>query len=349
MMQSLASALIVAAMFCAAPWAAAQPANLGVVLLDNGQVLHGTVVNEGNQALITLGPGSQMRLSQSQVLCAGRTLDDLFEFQHRRLDSHDVAERINLARWCLRMDLTAAAGQVVVELVRLAPDDPRVSALEQQLRRNVSKPVAATPETPVKLPPADELADVAQQLSPAAFDMYMRQIQPLLVNHCSASGCHGATSKTDFQLLGPLTGPKLSQRMTQRNLHAVLTRIDRQEPLKSSLLVAAITTHATLEKPLFHEQSDREEIALLKEWLLAVGSTHRRPAKQTVTPSSSTPVLMQPQLTPRESGGGTRASDEVKFREAQRPTPARRIPPAADVFNRRYFPERFEPAGPPKP
>jgi hypothetical protein len=349
--RSMVATLVVVALAAALSppaWAQVprQPNSLGVVLLDNGQVLHGNVTLEGEQALVTLGPGSQMRLPRTQIAGTGRTLDDLFQLQHRRLEQGDVAGRLDLARWCLRSDMPAKAGQLLVELVKLAPDDSRVRNLELQLRQQTSQPRVASDASRPTIPPTEELSEISHQISPPAFDAYMRQVQPLLINHCSASGCHGVASKSSFQLLRPWSGSKLTQRMTQRNLHAVLAQVDRAAPLESPLLLAATQLHATIEQPLLREQTDRAEREALVAWLTSLGEKTVSPQAPSATTEILPQVLLQPKSgslsqLPAVNGSSPRTSPA----EVRQPPTARRELPDADDFNRRFFPDRF-PAAP---
>jgi hypothetical protein len=276
-------------------------------------------------------------------------LDDLYEVQYRQLPPRDVEGRIELARGCLQSELSAAAGRVIVELVQLAPDDLRVTNLERQLRQTVNRSAEVTDTgSPVKrdLPSPADLKGVAERISPSAFDSYMRHVQPMILNHCSASGCHGVASNSDFRLFRPLTGDRVTQRMTQSNLHAVLAQVDRNSPMDSPLLAAATTPHAHFAVPLVSEQTDRRELEMLKAWLRAVGEpSNDAPAESTgVKPPS---MLLQPNSPPRALPP---ASPLTPAHSQRNSTPRdRRQAYEAEAFNRKFFPQRFTDEGPDLP
>jgi hypothetical protein len=132
--------------------------------------------------------------------------------------------------------------------------------------------------------------------------------------------------------------------MTQRNLHAVLAQVDRTSPLDSVLLSAALRPHAKLAAPLVNEQTDRAEAEALRNWLKAVSRD------TDVVESSDTPPTV-PAVVPIDE-----PIDEPKRSPPERDVrrDAARIqgadaPRSPDEFNRRFFPEQFEPAPPPTP
>jgi hypothetical protein len=347
--------------------APAMPEN-AVVLLRNGHLLRGTVANEGEQILVRLAPGSEVRLPRGQVQIVARSLEELVAVQRRQLHADDVSGRLQLARWCHRNELPTQAGELLVELVRLAPTRQDVLALERQLRQSAGRAGAPSTVEVAGQTPSDEsspatasaeLDSIVKEVSPAAFDNYMKHIQPLLLNHCAASGCHGVASRTDFQLLRPLSGTRLSQRMTQRNLQSTLKQIDRADPLSSSLLSSATTAHGGMAEPILAGPAHQRNVESLRQWLESInaaeapGDALDQPATRSPTSvnaaadkgreGSTRPAIfaqMPPsQSTPRGSEPPDVPED---VRRGAQPKDAPRDPFDPEAFNRRFFPERFQ-------
>lgn len=381
---------------CAA--ALAQPADVAeqrAILLDNGHVLRGQVIDEGDQVSIRLGPGSQIRLPRVRIRAMGRSLDELAAAQHRQLHRNDVRGRIDLVHWCLRNDLPSRAGAVLVELVALAPDDRQVALLERQVReslqrRDANESAAADNDgAPAKRAAAPRVWPVMrrrpekiEEISAEELVEFTHHVQPILINHCSAAGCHGVVSQSDFQLLRPFSGGRLTQRMTSSNLQAALAYVDRHAPLKSPLLSAATQPHAGRKTPIIQGPRGRQSLEALEQWLDSLGKD-KRPDSATTSPSNaggSEKVLNSPSPPPAAFPRNSRVDQNVSAGPnqnlAQRVTPganrglhptanetANKAPGAAnpaanpapsagphspldpfdpDAFNRRYHPERFE-------
>lgn len=341
------------------------------ILLEGGHVLRGRVTDEGDRVLLTLGPGSRIRLPKGRVVAVGRSLEDLFHAQRRRLARDDVAGRIRLAQWCLQQQLPAFAGQVMVELARIAPYDQDVRNLERQLRYRYTHRAEIPPPAAAKPTQPQQLDSITDELSPAAMEMFMHRIQPVLINHCAASGCHGIVGRNEFHLLRAPRGLKMTRRMTQRNLRAALTQIDRHEPQQSPLLGAATSPHGKLDRPVLNGLTEKRELAALKQWVEMVASSNGEPSpspesdtppqSNETPPSIATPITgttpqptrpvatdnpsaMPPTDDPASAAppgeDDARAIPPARDEEARRP-PAPRDAFDADIFNRRFFPERF--------
>ncbi len=312
------------------------------VLLDNGYVLRGRLISEGEQVLIRLGPGSQVRMPRGRIQAVAGNMDELFALRARQIHRDDTAGRIDLARWCLRNDLPARAGELLVELARVEPNNPQMLALARQLRQQQSPVVPAPAAAPIEIQRADRPSDALEQISPEELARFTQHVQPILLNHCSASGCHGLASKSEFQLLRPFRGQGLTQRMTSRNLQAALQQVDRSAVLKSRLLSAASGVHGGRASTVPAGVRGEQIRQTLKDWLLAM---QQEPASPVVTQLRQRRPDNLQQRVPPQAG----ARSNIKSSELPSPKPRNGIddreaadPYSAEAFNRRYFPERFQ-------
>ncbi len=329
-----------------AAWAAADPPASDrqmAILLVNGQVLHGEVADEGDRVLIKLGPGSQVRLPRGRVAATAESLAGLYQAQRRRLRRDDIAGHVELARWCQRQDLTRQAGEMLVAVTAIAPDDPQVKALEQQLRRSLkahAPPTAARsnlPAHPVVAPPNEP-----RPVSPEALTQFTQHIQPMLNNHCGASGCHGVAGKSDFAFIRPLQGGIWTQRLTQRNLQSTLAQVNFTNAAESRLFLAATLPHAGADSPILTSPHDDRSLEALRDWILAVGAAdspqladdkNPLPSADAEVPSEDVPPTHTPPTTPPLSLARP-SNKPAQF------TP--RDPLDPEIFNRQFFPGRFE-------
>ena len=338
--------------------------NESVILLDNGHVLEGQLIDEGEQVLIRLGPGSQMRLPRGRVRGVGPDRRALFHLQDRQLHANDVPGRVELARWCLRNDLTDDAGRLLLDLKRIAPRDSQVAYLERQIRQLHTQTVAPIEtKEPAALPEPtkDNTQPTTAKVKPEQLAVFASHVQPVLLNHCSASGCHGVAAKSEFKLLRPFTGHGLTQRMTTTNLQSAMQFVDRNRPLDSPLHLAATAPHGNHSAPILSGPRDQASLQVLKEWLSTFETT-----KPQATADNAVEKF-EPAGHNTATAGNMQSGDIVD--SASSPTVQNsganlhQVPPQAnaanqqsrvdptdpydvEAFNRQFFPERFEPPDP---
>ena len=324
------------------------------ILLDNGHVLIGKLIDEGEQVLVRLGPGSQMRLPRGRVRGVGHDMHALYVLQRRQLHGSNLDGHIELARWCLRNQQTRDASDLLSELSRRAPRDPQITHLQLQLRQALQPaPIAAPrllPPTVVsKEPPSRQLAD---GLSRAQLNEFTSRVQPVLLNHCSAAGCHGVVAKSEYKVLRPFSGQALTQRMTSRNLAASLEYIDLNDLPRSPLLLAATELHGDRDAPILNGPRDVNSLRALTDWVSSFAAT-ASPSSDVMTVDvqhSNALQRLTPDGTPDNSHLDAHAPTElppVRTVDHVVEPPAEHAPSLGDPydpsgFNRHFFPERMK-------
>ena len=331
---------------------AAPPSAGDHILLDNGHVLVGKLIDEGEQVLLRLGPGSQMRLPRTRIRGVGPDRHALYVLQRRQLHASNRQGHIKLARWCLRNDLHRQTSELLTELARRAPGDPQIGHLQQQLRQALAPPVAAVPRPlpPVATEENDESQQAADAVTRAQLIDFTSRVQPVLINHCSAAGCHGTVAESDFRLLRPFTGQRLTQRMTNRNLQEALDFVNANDPMRSLLLLAATEPHADRDAPILGGPRDEPSLMALQAWVssfksakaappeFATDETHRPSPLPKLSPTADTDIGPH---RPSPDGLEVQPTAHQAITNT-RPMPALGDPYDPGAFNRKYFPERFE-------
>lgn len=253
------------------------PADAGVLLLRNGNVLHGRVVRTGDFYSIDLTEGGSLRLPATQVEMACRDLPDAYRTKLASLGNASPQSRLDLAEWCLKQGLPAEATEQVVAAARLDPAHPRVQVLERKLialAEKAAQPAAAAAPAPVKGPEATHDQPVA--LSAFATAAFTSNIQPLLVNRCGATTCHGGKPNGGFQITRSPFGPAASQRWTQRNLASVLALVRKDAPEQSKLLTVPRAAHGTAKTAVFGDREEHQWLELLR-WVAIVADPNAQP------------------------------------------------------------------------
>lgn len=229
------------------------PAQLqeGFVLLRNGQMLRGWISRVGERYVVRVDGGEiSVRASEVQSVC--HTLDEAYQQRRARIQPDNINERLELAQWCQHQGLLGAAAQELAEAMAIDPHHPMIPVVERRLKLAVDQPQRV--ERLVRserAPSPDELDRLVRGMPPGTVETFTQTIQPLLVNNCTASGCHGPGAEQGFSLLRPPIGRPPSRRLTQRNLLATLQWINRADPASSPLLVAPTRPHGTARAPIF--------------------------------------------------------------------------------------------------
>ena len=127
-------------------------------------------------------------------------------------------------------------------------------------------------------------------------EQFTNAIQPLLVNRCGATACHGANSDSSFRLSYPGSSRILPRRFTQLNLHTTMQQVNREKPMESPLLVMATSPHGTCDRPTL-DNRDAVQLQQLVDWLGRCTSVRTPPANL----GSPDSLLLQPVTSPRNA------------------------------------------------
>ena len=321
----------------------------GVLILKNGGVLSGRVTRAGDYYLVTVGSRSEVRVAVREVDLHCVSLDEAYRRKRARVPSEDLSGRLDLADWCLRHGLTAAAADELLAVMARQPGHLRLPGLVRRLNTAVEPPRerAATKPRPDQPVSREQLERFSRELPVASVEQFTTQIQPLLFNRCGGSGCHGGHTGTDFRLIRPSGAATLTRRFTQRNLYSVLQQVDRQAPDSSPLLQKASTPHGGRDTPMFGPR-EREQFELLAAWVhRAVGSAEDQPTEPDAYAAKRGAISdVQPAhatLPAEDAAGYVQPAQYLEPDDARRlPTPSGepkfvpRDPFDPEIFNRRY-------------
>lgn len=295
-----------------------------VLVLRNGQVLTGTVTRLGDRFIIVLGDNAEINLPASDVAQYCRSLDEAYQRKREEVRPQEIDDRLELAEWCLAQGLTARAADQLLAARLMQPDNRRVASIERRLVTAPAPRATDHGEAVADAPSVETLERLTKSLDPAIVERFVSSVQPVLLNRCSTSGCHGAGGTSRYRLLRPSVGELVSRRFTQRNLHATLGQIDPAQPDASPLLTVPLTAHAAVDKALFDDRN-RQQYEAIAAWvqIVAKGNSHATdvadapPANMADFPSH---VLMQRNGARRRERGGTSPSRERVSPDASAPS-----------------------------
>jgi len=243
----------------------AAPAAPGVLLLRNGQVLRGSLTLSGDHWTIKV-PEGEIRIRATEVDYRCASVEEAYARLKLSTGVGGTLDHLRLAQWCLRENLLDSAEQEIKAARAGDPAHPMLAMLQRRLElAREPRPLDTSDKmTPVEVT-TEDLDRMVRGLSPQAIESFTQRVQPTLMNNCTAAGCHGPQSETGLRLLRVPADQPPSRRLTQRNLHAALQWIDRENPAQSKLLTVPLQPHGTAKAPIFTDQQSLI-FARLLEW-----------------------------------------------------------------------------------
>jgi len=230
----------------------AQEKDTGFYLLRTGYVLEGVATLDGGHYIVQTQFGT-MNVPAQSVEFVGKSRTDVYLHKRSGVDSTNYNALVRLAEWCISNGFIEEGIAEYQRANQIAPNAVFAGIVQQRLDtlRQIGA-VDAAQELPI--PQADIPADTSTGLSVSrlAFESFVRRVQPILVNRCISTDCHGTHSEQQFKLGVPQESMGSTSR---RNLQAVLPYIDRDYPMESPILLALVTPHSRTRAALNVESS----------------------------------------------------------------------------------------------
>lgn len=248
-----------------------------VVVLRSGGVLYG-VVTQVDERYIVNRKHSSVDVPAAQVLLVAGSMEEAYQKQRGQLNSKltgaTAENHLTLADWCLRYGMLHGAEQEIAAARKIDGRDPRVGLMERRLavaskpKKQVAGAAAATDEDG-ETPAEQELRELeakVEELPSSVVERFTRKVQPLLVNNCTASGCHRPGGTQSFQLDRAVLHGLSNRRITLRNLVATLELVNRNSPQQSNLVTVPRRMHGGMKRPVIGPRQENQ-LVLLFEWV----------------------------------------------------------------------------------
>jgi hypothetical protein len=248
----------------------------GVLVLQDGGVLTGRITREDGRFLLKRD-GTEVQIAAANVMLTATSLDDAYQQQARRFERPSPENHLQLAEWCLRHDLLDHAKNELAAAQKMDARSGKLLLLERRLalaseRREKPATTDGVGETRGAPVQPTALQSKISDLPAGAVEQFTRRVQPILVNNCTAAGCHQAGGTNAFQLDRAILRGLANRRATIRNLEATLTLVDRQRPQRSPLLTVPRRKHGGMKSAIF---GPRQEAAFrhLVDWVSLVAES----------------------------------------------------------------------------
>ncbi len=345
-----------------------------MLLLRNGEMLRGKVTRVDDRYRVVFR-GGEILVKAGDVQSQCRDGGEAYA-QKRALIRPDVAQdHLDLAQWCQKCGLLAEAAGELAEAAVLDPTHPMIPLVQRRLQmaKDPQQTAEPTGKSAIPGPSVHDLDRMVRGMPPKSVETFAQVVQPMLLNHCATSGCHGQRAGDQFHLLRAPAGTPPSRRLTQRNLYATLQWIDHDNPGRSRLLTIPTRPHGTAPSPIFSNHQTAQ-FRQLVDWCYrasqaespVVSVSYEEPVAATAgergSAKSARTSLRVERMQTREQ-----ASRASKKRPAEPldVAPAGRVPPAkengrtgkplpggtsgrrvpADPFDAEVFNRQFAPAG----
>jgi hypothetical protein len=213
--------------------------------------------------------GGRMFIESNRIRFVAKSADDVYLQMRRSQGQLTPDVHMELARWCLSNDMKDFAELEVLDALRRDPN--RTDA--QRLLASLTRPDSTSNKTasgfteyvaPKRLATDVETRSLAGLSRPVATD-FTRHVQPIVVNKCATSGCHGVNSQSSFQLTSTARGA--NPVISERNLAAVMKQVDLTRPSSSPLLLVLEKAHGGQAVSMFRGRAGSLQMKVLRDWV----------------------------------------------------------------------------------
>ena len=227
-----------------------------LLLLRNGQALEGQINRSGDVYRIALSDG-EIRVKAADVEFVCTDYEEGYQRKRAAIPIGSLRDHLDLAQWCQQHKLYDHAAAELADAAAIAPANPMVGFLQRRLQMS-TEPLPDPPKTETSRDNSisnEELDRMVRGLPHKAIENFTQTVQPLLMNNCTTSGCHGPQSENGLRLQRIPQDLPAGRRLTQRNIYAVLQYVNRDNPLASRMLTVPTAPHGTAKMPSFYRSS----------------------------------------------------------------------------------------------
>jgi hypothetical protein len=322
------------------PAGSAAPSPARVLVLRNGHVLQGAITRVGDLYHVVV-PGGEIRVKPARVEFCCATLEEAYWRKRALIRPGNAEDHLELAKWCQRHAQHGFAVRELADAKAADPTNPRIPHLERQLKMSLPSNRTTRSTPPRQRGPTDEqLERLVRDMPPGVVERFADTIQPVLLNNCTKSGCHGPHCKSEHHLFRGHSGRPPTRRLTLRNLHATLQWVDRDEPAASPLLTVPLGPHGTVKNKIF-DKGQMDQYRRMVDWVARLSRAKRCEELDAETPPAEAAPASPPDSAPDDPPPDAEpAQPASNVRRGQPPPQFVPVDPFdPEIFNRRFFGE----------
>ena len=291
-----------------------------VLLLTNGRLVRGRVSRNSGGYVVQFATGS-MVVPVSQVKMQAQTADAVYRALKKQIPLQSPRHRLALAGWCTTNELYDQALKEVRAVLKSNPDHDAA----RRMQTRIEKLIAPPPEKPESKSIYERLVapevTALAGLSPQVAVQFVSKVQPILMNSCAQSGCHGPRSKNAYRLSMVHLGSGGRRGLSEQNLSATLRFIDLKSPEQSPLLTKPLGRHGRRGKTIFRGRAGTRQLAVLRAWAVSVARSSSNANRSNTTATAGQKTRGRPQgyqLTPAMKAARSRTAYKSPRRKSRR-------------------------------
>ena len=259
-----------------------------MLVLISGKVVTGRMTPRLDGYDVSVSAG-RMFVASDQIRFEATDLEDAYIKMRESMTERSPEQHLELAKWCLNNKLEHRAKRELLDAFHLDPNRTDAKRILQSLELSASNgsgsrssgtgSAGATgqnagtgftqfPSTSATAQPMRETRSLGG-FSRDVAKSFVQEVQPILVNKCGNTACHGNQSSV-FQLTSLRRGA--TPAVSEQNLAAVLKHIDLSQPAQSPILQVGQSSHGGSNVPLFRGRAGGIQQKVLREWVLSAAA-----------------------------------------------------------------------------
>ncbi len=260
--------------FAQEPLPATVRSKTSLLLMRTGRMVSGEI-SESAGGYLVKNPTGSMVVPFDSVLFEAKDLHEIYLKQRAAMKYPTANSHLDLARWCITNELYEEAKSELRDAIRL---EPKRSEPQLMLRRLMGVSAENQPtvqekiqETLIKkqLESSDEATSLTG-ISREQSALFVRKIQPIMLNKCGNANCHGNAAKSEFRLTQVTRRYGNHRFYAEKNLAEVLQWIDLEDPLRSQLLVKSDQEHPQQGIVVYTGYAGRKQQQVIQKWVADV-------------------------------------------------------------------------------
>jgi hypothetical protein len=261
--------------------AAEVPEDQQLAVLADGNIMRGVIAPHPIGYSIER-PGGNIVLPKEKVRCVAANLTDAYRLQREQMIEPTSGMIVQLAEWCITYRLYDEAAD---ELRRALRRDPANNTARQMLAKLEEMQRVAPPQmsNSVRLnSQGDVVADVEALggLPKKLASEFTAKVQPLLINKCAGTGCHGGSAEREFRLIHVRLGTSNHRRASEQNLAMVLKYVEIERPEESLILTSVMGAHGGARMTLFGGPGGDVQYQILRNWVMSTAESRQTDAQK---------------------------------------------------------------------
>ena len=209
-----------------------------VILLNNGQVIHGEIITGGDMLQVRTELGV-IPIPRADIAFVAATLRELHQFQKANVSKTSYGF-LQLAEWCVANKLVDEATAEFDQAILLANSQQLADTIRN--RKNAALTMFGERQLQTQMTDMEnqKYRQWKQKIPQATFATFKREILPMLVQNCSGIACHSGNSLNEFRLVA---NPYNHDVDVAKNLQVVLGYITPDMTEESLLVLVPIAPH----------------------------------------------------------------------------------------------------------